>query len=489
MSPTAFLGQLKPFELPDPVDERRKLADLSLAESQAAEYKNKAAEQTAIKSAFQPVKEVGADGQPVLRQPKLEEIFPKIAAVNPAAAFSYAKGVHEQETAQREAKKAEITQQIEQNKLDAAKAEDAANIIGSATDERSFPLVIQNLIQRGHTEAAKQMAQYKPGSPEFAAFQKQVVAGTQDAKTKAELASKALTDQHTQLQIDQATAEEKQKALLRPWQLLAEKNKALTSTPSPETGLTKEQQAQLDQQKAAATETTDTRNYKKALAEGFKGTFLDYQKFDANLKTPKPDTGIAAQGLLDREANTYRAPHQKALTDADAKLQTVADAKAMINSGAEGQALGLPKVLSALVGGVGSGLRMTQPELNSIANARGVVGDIQGFFNSFTGKGKLTGEQKRQLTQILDDVKARVEQKRAIVNDALDRINSAGSKAEIVKVDSETRAKLHEMETGTLPKGNGKTIDKATAQEFYKAAGGDPKKAQKLAEDNGWKVQ
>jgi hypothetical protein len=40
----------------------------------------------------------------------------------------------------------------------------------------------------------------------------------------------------------------------------------------------------------------------------------------------------------------------------------------------------------------------------------------------------------------------------------------------------------------TLPKGNGKAIDKATAQQFYQAAGNDPDKARQLAIQNGWQV-
>jgi hypothetical protein len=32
-------------------------------------------------------------------------------------------------------------------------------------------------------------------------------------------------------------------------------------------------------------------------------------------------------------------------------------------------------------------------------------------------------------------------------------------------------------------------IDPATAQKFYQAAGGDPAKARKMAQDSGWKVQ
>jgi hypothetical protein len=40
-----------------------------------------------------------------------------------------------------------------------------------------------------------------------------------------------------------------------------------------------------------------------------------------------------------------------------------------------------------------------------------------------------------------------------------------------------------------LPRGNGQVIDKDTASQFYKAAGGDPDKARKLATDSGWKLQ
>lgn len=40
-----------------------------------------------------------------------------------------------------------------------------------------------------------------------------------------------------------------------------------------------------------------------------------------------------------------------------------------------------------------------------------------------------------------------------------------------------------------LPSGGGKVIDRATATQFYRAAGGDPAKARQLALQAGWKVQ
>lgn len=45
------------------------------------------------------------------------------------------------------------------------------------------------------------------------------------------------------------------------------------------------------------------------------------------------------------------------------------------------------------------------------------------------------------------------------------------------------------LKQGVLPDGGGKLIDKATAMQFYKAAGNDPNKARQLALQNHWKVQ
>jgi hypothetical protein len=41
----------------------------------------------------------------------------------------------------------------------------------------------------------------------------------------------------------------------------------------------------------------------------------------------------------------------------------------------------------------------------------------------------------------------------------------------------------------SLPTGNGKMIDKATAMQFYQAAGNDPRKAEALATQKGWRVR
>lgn len=214
------------------------------------------------------------------------------------------------------------------------------------------------------------------------------------------------------------------------------------------------QQAQLDAKadKPEATKTAEQQFVDEYQVKHPKAGVAEAQRaFKLNEHIASPEASI---NQLDRETTRFAKPHEKSVADATSQLEKIDDARAMINGPAEAQALGIPKVLTALVSGAGSGVRITQPELNSIAKARGLTGDIEGFINSVSGQGKLTDTQKKQLTQILDDVKARVQQKRAIANDALDKINGARSRDEIVKIDRETRQKLTGMESAPAASGS-----------------------------------
>lgn len=154
----------------------------------------------------------------------------------------------------------------------------------------------------------------------------------------------------------------------------------------------------------------------------------------------------AGTAALDRESTHYAKPHEKAISDAGAQLDKIDDARSMINGSAEAQALGIPKVLTALVSGQGSGVRITQPELNAIGTARGIGGDVEGFLKSISGKGKLTSTQQSQLTGLLDSVKERILQKQAIAKEALDSINGGRSRDEIIAADKTARDKLSDFE-------------------------------------------
>ncbi len=155
----------------------------------------------------------------------------------------------------------------------------------------------------------------------------------------------------------------------------------------------------------------------------------------------------AGEASLDREATRLGKPYEKGISDADAQLDKIADARTMINGNAEAQALGIPKVLTALVSGQGSGVRITMPELQAIATARGLSGDIQGTLNSWSGKGKLTSTQQKQLTGLLDDVKARITAKQQIHSQALDQINGASTRQDVIAADKQARQRLNDVQT------------------------------------------
>jgi hypothetical protein len=145
---------------------------------------------------------------------------------------------------------------------------------------------------------------------------------------------------------------------------------------------------------------------------------------------------------LDRQIKQYGDPYQKMVTGADAQLDKVLDAEKLLAGGAVGQALGIPKILSALVGGQGSGVRITQAELQSIARARGIGGDIEGFFNRLSGQGTLTAAQKQQMQGLLSDVRDRINQKRALANSVLDDMNGATSREDVMRAEKRGRAGL-----------------------------------------------
>ena len=161
--------------------------------------------------------------------------------------------------------------------------------------------------------------------------------------------------------------------------------------------------------------------------------------------------GANSTAALDRESKQFSTGWEKQNDAGDAQLEKIADARAMVNGNAESQALGIPKVLTALVGGQGTGVRITTPELNAIAKARGWQGDVEGTLNSISGKGKLTSTQQKQLTQIMDDVKQRIVQKQAIASEALDGIYNGATREDIIKAHQAGRQKLADLESGKTP--------------------------------------
>lgn len=164
-----------------------------------------------------------------------------------------------------------------------------------------------------------------------------------------------------------------------------------------------------------------------------------------------PTAGINA---LDRETARFAKPHEKNVSDAETRLSKIQEAKALINSPVIGQNLGTIALIPSLAGGQGSGVRVTQAELNSILANRGIKDTLQGYINSFTGKGKWTTQDLTQINGILDDISAKLAKKRDISSQALDEINGAGSREEAVAADKKNRKLLADEEKSQAQAGS-----------------------------------
>jgi hypothetical protein len=188
-----------------------------------------------------------------------------------------------------------------------------------------------------------------------------------------------------------------------------------------------------------------------------------------------PTVNVNAEtSALDRESSRFAKTHEANVKAANDQLEKIVEARALLTTGnAESQALAVPKVLTALISGQGTGVRITQAELNQIAAARGIQGDFQAWVQRISSGKKLTPDQTSQLVGVLDAAQQRLEQKREIANKALDTINSAGSRSDIVKADQDARKALAEFEKGGSAATDPKL--KAYADQYF---GGDIKKAQ-----------
>lgn len=160
-----------------------------------------------------------------------------------------------------------------------------------------------------------------------------------------------------------------------------------------------------------------------------------------------------------RDANTEKA-YTAASKDlnsqfsaAQTQAETLATAREELHSGAVGQAAGTIKTLVGLAGGKGTGVRITQAELNAIAHARGIQGDFEGFVNKLSGQGALSGPQLQQMDDLLSAVEGKIREKMSVQDKYLDRLAGANSEQDIRGIQSEYRKEA--LSGGQPSEGNG----------------------------------
>ena len=215
-----------------------------------------------------------------------------------------------------------------------------------------------------------------------------------------------------------------------------------------DTGLTPEQKTTSDLAKAVAAETAS----RDREAARHNISTESTARFEAGTQAQRAaaETSLAASALGDKETNTYAKPHLANLAAGQSQMEKLTEAQQMLQSGnAEAQALAVPKIMTALVSGQGSGIRITQPEMNAIGKARGITGDVQAWMSRMSSGEALTPQQTTQLQGILSDVGSRIQQKMQISNNAVNQIQSAPDKQSKIAADQAGRSHLNALEMGS----------------------------------------
>jgi hypothetical protein len=165
--------------------------------------------------------------------------------------------------------------------------------------------------------------------------------------------------------------------------------------------------------------------------------------------TQKPERGptiIQQNSEVDKMAGRLAKPYQTAYDKGAQTQERIELTRRNVDAGYVGQGLAIPELITSLVSGQGTGIRVTQAELNAITANRGIKGDAESWFNSIAGKGKLTDTDKKQIKGVLADAETRLQKKIAVNSGTLDAINGAGSREDVVAADKAARQHLNEIE-------------------------------------------
>jgi hypothetical protein len=192
--------------------------------------------------------------------------------------------------------------------------------------------------------------------------------------------------------------------------------------------------------------------------------------------TQKGQTITINQGkAADAKAAKQDAATQKSANDVHKRLTTgfdklVAQSDALdqaiseIGGNAPGQAVGTIKSIVGLAGGQGSGVRITQAELDSLVKARGLADSFGGWVSGLSGTGKMDAHQVQQIKDILHEAKAKADEKRQTYFDSLKDLGGATSPTAVREIEDRFNESL--MHGGNAP------ANKTSIDDLVKKYGG-----------------
>jgi hypothetical protein len=168
----------------------------------------------------------------------------------------------------------------------------------------------------------------------------------------------------------------------------------------------------------------------------------------------KPEQPGANDTRLDRSYQYNNNIIEKQRTPIDQRLERLDRAEQAINQkSAQADALIAPELLSVMVGGMGSGLRMNEAEISRIVGGRSKLEDLKAVLDKWdprTGGGlSVTDEQRRQMYDILKAVRVKTEAKQQAFNEAQEALIHAADVGEHRKITADLKKKLSAIDGGT----------------------------------------
>lgn len=168
----------------------------------------------------------------------------------------------------------------------------------------------------------------------------------------------------------------------------------------------------------------------------------------------KPEQPGANDTRLDRSYQYNNNIIEKQRTPIDQRLERLDRVEQAINQkSAQADALIAPELLSVMVGGMGSGLRMNEAEISRIVGGRSKLEDLKAALDKWdprTGGGlSVTDEQRRQMYDILKTVRLKTEAKQQAFNEAQEALIHAADVGEHRKITADLKKKLSLIDGGT----------------------------------------
>ena len=150
------------------------------------------------------------------------------------------------------------------------------------------------------------------------------------------------------------------------------------------------------------------------------------------------------------------AAYTKTVQGSTDQIAKIDSAKQLVTGPQAGQGLAPAKVLTALVSGQGSGVRITMPELQMLIKARGINENAEAWLAHISGQSEFPADQQHQIVDVLDAAKDRILQKQMLANDHLTKLRTSSvtpgsTLKDAYDVDADYRQRNLDMETGKIP--------------------------------------